>query len=286
LAGEPAKERIRASNWRSVIGPLFSSWIRRSRRWLASSARMVREVLDHLAVPYQEQVVVDRQHAGDVIEKARMCSSRWPSPPGWSSVGGRPVERCRPGTVESMRWRTVSSGLQRNIVAELAEIQTPVVRGLVIAAPPFSESVAKSATSPSVGRASARGGPSWTPPPASTGVARRLFPPPERGPEATLEPKRSTGTYVREFSPLLAWILPDTSSLPPAVEQARLHPRGSRTNRLLKVIGADGRDLVAVQQAEVGTHWDVQSDRSWRDDDHARRFGPGSHLAAMVAAHA
>jgi hypothetical protein len=28
----------------------------------------------------------------------------------------------------------VSSGLRRNIVAELAEIQTPVVRGLVIAA--------------------------------------------------------------------------------------------------------------------------------------------------------
>jgi len=65
-----------------------------------------------------------------------MCSSRWPSPP-CSSVGGRPVERCRPGTVESMRWRTVSSGVQRNIVAELAEIQIPVVWGLVIAVPPF-----------------------------------------------------------------------------------------------------------------------------------------------------
>jgi len=36
-----------------------------------------------------------------------------------------------------MRWRTVRSGLQRNIVAEFAEIQTPVVLGLVIAAPPF-----------------------------------------------------------------------------------------------------------------------------------------------------
>ncbi len=85
-----------------------------------------------------------------------MCSSRWPSPPGCSSVGGRPVERCRPGTVESMRWRTVSSGLQRNIVAELAEIQIPVVWGLVIAVPPFP------------GRSSSRR------PPASTPAARRL----------------------------------------------------------------------------------------------------------------
>jgi len=35
-----------------------------------------------------------------------------------------------------MRWRTVSSGLQRNIVAEVADIQIPVVRGLVIAVLP------------------------------------------------------------------------------------------------------------------------------------------------------
>ncbi len=85
---------------------------------------------------------------------------------------------------------------------------------------------------------------------------------------------------MREYSPLLAWILPDTPSLPPAVEQAGLHPRGSRINQLLKVIGAEGGDLVAVHQAEFGTHWDVQQVRSWRDDDHARRFGPGSPLAA------
>jgi hypothetical protein len=67
-------------------------------------ADLVGKVLDDLAVPYQE-VGVDRQHAGDVIEKARKSSSQWPSP-GCSSVGSRPVERCRPGTVESMRWRT------------------------------------------------------------------------------------------------------------------------------------------------------------------------------------
>jgi hypothetical protein len=36
-----------------------------------------------------------------------------------------------------MRWRTLSCGLQRNTVAELAEIQTPVVWIPDIAAPPF-----------------------------------------------------------------------------------------------------------------------------------------------------
>jgi hypothetical protein len=65
-----------------------------------------------------------------------MCSSRWPSPPGCCSVDGHPVERCRPGTVESMRWRTVSSGLQPNTVPESAEIQTPVVREPVKAVTP------------------------------------------------------------------------------------------------------------------------------------------------------
>jgi hypothetical protein len=42
-------------------------------------------------------------------------------------VGGRPVERWCPGTVETMLWRTLTCGLQRNTVAELPEIQTPVV---------------------------------------------------------------------------------------------------------------------------------------------------------------
>jgi hypothetical protein len=40
MAGEPAKVRIRARKWRSVTWPLFSASIRRSLRWLASSARM------------------------------------------------------------------------------------------------------------------------------------------------------------------------------------------------------------------------------------------------------
>jgi len=39
LAGDPAKVRIRVSNWRSVSGPLFSTSIRRWRPWLSSSVR-------------------------------------------------------------------------------------------------------------------------------------------------------------------------------------------------------------------------------------------------------
>ncbi len=33
-------------------------------------ANVVREVLDHLAVPYQQEVVIDRHRVGDVIEEA------------------------------------------------------------------------------------------------------------------------------------------------------------------------------------------------------------------------
>jgi len=51
---------------------------------------VIREVLDDLAVPDREQVVLDRQHAGDVIEKgphvfvamafaARVLLGRWSS---------------------------------------------------------------------------------------------------------------------------------------------------------------------------------------------------------------
>ena len=43
------------------------------------------------------------------------------------------------------------------------------------------------------------------------------------------------------------WILPDTPSLPPAVEQ-RVFIREDRTNRLLKVIGPEGGDVVKVHQ--------------------------------------
>ncbi|MDP9302792.1 MAG: hypothetical protein M3P43_18150 [Actinomycetota bacterium] len=83
----------------------------------------------------QQQVVVDRHRVGDLIEEGPHVFIAMAFPALVPSIGGRPVERCRPGTAESMRWRTVSARLQRNTVAELAEIQTPVVRGLVIAAP-------------------------------------------------------------------------------------------------------------------------------------------------------
>jgi len=43
------------------------------------------------------------------------------------------------------------------------------------------------------------------------------------------------------------WILPDTPSLQPEVEQ-RVFTREDRTNRLLKVIGPDGGDVVRVHQ--------------------------------------
>jgi redox-sensitive bicupin YhaK (pirin superfamily) len=43
------------------------------------------------------------------------------------------------------------------------------------------------------------------------------------------------------------WILPDTPSLPPSVEQ-RVFTVEDRTDRLLKVIGPEGRDVVKVHQ--------------------------------------
>ena len=43
------------------------------------------------------------------------------------------------------------------------------------------------------------------------------------------------------------WILPDTPSLPPAVEQ-RVFTREDRTNRLLRVIGPEGGSVVKVHQ--------------------------------------
>lgn len=43
------------------------------------------------------------------------------------------------------------------------------------------------------------------------------------------------------------WILPDTPSLPPGVEQ-RVFTKEDRTNRLLRVIGPDGGDVVQVHQ--------------------------------------
>ncbi len=43
------------------------------------------------------------------------------------------------------------------------------------------------------------------------------------------------------------WILPDTPGLPPGVEQ-RVFTRNDRANRLLKVIGPEGGDVVKVHQ--------------------------------------
>ncbi len=43
------------------------------------------------------------------------------------------------------------------------------------------------------------------------------------------------------------WILPDRPNLPPAVEQ-RVFTREQRTNRLLRVIGPEGGDVVKVHQ--------------------------------------
>ena len=43
------------------------------------------------------------------------------------------------------------------------------------------------------------------------------------------------------------WILPDTADLPPAVEQ-RIFTRADRTNRLLKVIGPEGGEVVTLHQ--------------------------------------
>jgi quercetin 2,3-dioxygenase len=43
------------------------------------------------------------------------------------------------------------------------------------------------------------------------------------------------------------WILPDTPSLPPGVEQ-RVFTKDDRTNRLLRVIGPDGDNVVSVHQ--------------------------------------
>jgi quercetin 2,3-dioxygenase len=43
------------------------------------------------------------------------------------------------------------------------------------------------------------------------------------------------------------WILPDTAGLPPGVEQ-RVFTKDDRTNRLLKVVGPEGGDVVQMHQ--------------------------------------
>jgi len=55
------------------------------------------------------------------------------------------------------------------------------------------------------------------------------------------------GSKTEPMRFLQFWILPDTPSLPPSVEQ-RQFTREDRRGRLLKVIGPEGGDVVAVHQ--------------------------------------
>jgi quercetin 2,3-dioxygenase len=55
------------------------------------------------------------------------------------------------------------------------------------------------------------------------------------------------GSKTEPMRFLQFWILPDTPSLPPSVEQ-RQFSREDRSGRLLKVIGPEGGDVVAVHQ--------------------------------------
>jgi quercetin 2,3-dioxygenase len=55
------------------------------------------------------------------------------------------------------------------------------------------------------------------------------------------------GSKTEPMRFLQFWILPDTPSLPPSVEQ-RQFSREDRSGRLLKVIGPEGGDAVAVHQ--------------------------------------
>jgi redox-sensitive bicupin YhaK (pirin superfamily) len=55
------------------------------------------------------------------------------------------------------------------------------------------------------------------------------------------------GSKTEPMRFLQFWILPDTPSLPPSVEQ-RQFSREDRSGRLLKVIGREGGDVVAVHQ--------------------------------------
>jgi len=55
------------------------------------------------------------------------------------------------------------------------------------------------------------------------------------------------GSKTEPMRFLQFWILPDTPSLPPSVEQ-RQFSREDRSGRLIKVIGPEGGDVVAVHQ--------------------------------------
>ena len=108
---------------------------------LVLGTHVVREVVDDLAVTDEQQVVVSRNCARDLVEEHSHVLVAMTFAAGCFWVGGRPVERWRPGTGETMRWRTLTCGLQRRTVAELAEIQTPVVRVPVIVSSRSSDRV-------------------------------------------------------------------------------------------------------------------------------------------------
>jgi len=55
------------------------------------------------------------------------------------------------------------------------------------------------------------------------------------------------GSKIEPMRFLQFWILPDTPSLPPSLEQ-RQFTLGDRRNRLLRVVGRDGGDVVKVHQ--------------------------------------
>jgi quercetin 2,3-dioxygenase len=72
------------------------------------------------------------------------------------------------------------------------------------------------------------------------------------------------------------WILPDTPDLPPAVEQ-RVFTTEERTNRLLKVIGPEGGDVVKVHQDAS-----VHVARLEPDTEVAHAIGPGRGVYAYL----
>ena len=58
---------------------------------------------------------------------------------------------------------------------------------------------------------------------------------------------RANASQTEPMRFIQIWILPDTPSLPPGVEQ-RVFTTEDRTNRLLRVIGPEGGDVVKVHQ--------------------------------------
>jgi len=100
---------------------------------LVIGADLLGKVLDHLAVTDQQQVVIGLQDMGDLGEERAHVLVAMALAGGVVLGGGRPVERCLPATVDSMRWRRATSPLQRTTEAKSAEIQTPVAWGPDIA---------------------------------------------------------------------------------------------------------------------------------------------------------